>query len=123
MYCCTDCKKTFFNPRECYETHGLKTPPFERHLVCPYCKGSVVPVEVAHCRYCGARLPEGATEYCNNACRHRGEILWRREARRRKLLHDNPISQLIRMVEQYNREHKTNYSYGQYVALILPQGC
>ncbi len=120
MYCCTDCKKQFSNLKECYETHGLQFPPYERYLLCPECGGHVVPISREYCRCCGARLPENVHEYCNKACRRRGERLWKMQARKRVLIENNPINLLVRMVEEYNRTHGTDYSYGKYVALVLP---
>ena len=50
-----------------------------------------------HCRYCGARLKEGRTEYCNDLCRRAGQYLWQKQQRRRR------------------------NSYGYFVAYILPE--
>ncbi|MCQ2478074.1 MAG: hypothetical protein MJ091_02490 [Clostridia bacterium] len=77
--------------------------------------------KIFHCRCCGARLKDGKTEYCNERCRRRGQRLWRLEQiRRRKWLSD-PIGHTVRNVEEYNKSHGTNLSYGQFVAQVLPK--
>ena len=40
----------------------------------------------------------------------------------RRLAKANPISRIAREVEEYNRAHGTDYSYGKYVAYILSEG-
>ncbi len=77
--------------------------------------------KVLHCRCCGARLPAGRTEYCNGQCKSRGMKLWRAEqVRRRKWLTD-PIGVTLKRIDTYNKEHGTDYSYGQFVSLVLPR--
>lgn len=119
MYRCTDCKKSFLNARVVYEKHGLGSPPYERRLVCPICGGEdLKECEVRHCRCCGARLPEGRYDYCNEACRVRGERLWSKQAQRRKKRESDPLCVAVAAVELYNREHKTRLSYGQYISMM-----
>ena len=69
--------------------------------------------------YCGAKLPAGASSYCDEGCRIKGEKMRRREALRRKREHSLPLNVIIRQLEEYNRINGTSYSYGQYVALVL----
>lgn len=121
MYYCPDCGCEFLIPLKQVETHSLSRPPFEEIYLCPCCKGKNFYEKVlSHCRCCGARLSKSGTDYCSQSCRIRGEKLWKKEMLRRKLNLDNPINIIIKEVSNYNAKHKTNYSYGQYVALIRP---
>ena len=76
---------------------------------------------VRHCRYCGARLKDSSLEYCDKNCRIKGQRLWAREQRRRRRWLSNPIGRMVLQVENYNKTHNTNYSYGQFVSLCLPK--
>ena len=46
MYKCNNCCKIFYEPNVAYETHGFTYPPYEKILVCPYCKENGVFEEV-----------------------------------------------------------------------------
>ena len=121
MYECQDCGHHFKFFVQDSEKHGLNTPPYEKYGKCPVCSsGYIREVKVAHCRYCGARLPAGKTDYCNEDCRTRGNELWKREAIRKNLRNTDPLVIMMKQTEEYNRIHGTNYSYGQFVAFILP---
>ena len=63
----------------------------------------------------------GTTGYCSEACRIRGENLRNLERKKRKLLEDSPLNEIVRMTTAYNRQNNTNYSYGQYVAFVIPK--
>ena len=116
MYYCTDCKIHIENPKAVRGKDGREK------LLCPICSEELVFSEPEYCRYCGARLDEGAKDgYCNDYCRRAGRRLWTRELRRRRKIKDDPIARILRMLTSYNREHRTNYSYGQFVALVLPK--
>lgn len=120
MYYCKECGREFESAETITQTHGLLTPPFEEIYVCPFCSGTdISAVQSLHCRCCGARLPDGASSYCNENCRSKGEKMWRREAVRRKRERSLPLNIIIRQLEEYNRMNGTSYSYGQYVALVL----
>jgi len=109
MLICSDCGSQFEKPDTYAETHGFNSPPFEEKRCCPFCKSTNIREKnLTHCRCCGAKL--------TNA----GEELWRRERLRRKLANANPISRIIKEAEEYNRAHGTDYTYGEYVAYILP---
>ncbi len=119
MYRCTDCEKVFISARTVFETHGMVSPPYERRKVCPVCGSeNFTEMVVRHCRCCGARLKEGRYDYCDESCRIRGEKLWQRQARRRRRYESSPLYMKVAKIERYNREHGTDLSYGQYVALI-----
>lgn len=119
MYYCSECENEFQNPVKIYETHNLSAPPYEALYVCPYCKGTnFKKKEIKHCRCCGAKLPTGKVNYCSDSCKLRGEKLWKKEMKRKKLLSDSNLYKLVREVEEYNKINKTKLSYGQYVALM-----
>ncbi len=121
MLICSDCGSQFEKPDTYAETHGFNSPPFEGKRCCPFCKSTNIHEKnLTHCRCCGAKLTNAGGEYCSDACRRRGEELWRRERLRRKLANANPISRIIKEAEEYNRAHGTDYTYGEYVAYILP---
>lgn len=120
MYRCQDCGKKFTNLNYIEERHNLDTPPYEKTGVCPFCSSQrVFPEERRYCRCCGYLLPDGAEEYCNSDCRQRGLKLWNEERRRYRRASRSPISQTVREVENYNKEHGTSLSYGQYVAFVM----
>ena len=121
MLICSDCGSQFEKPEIYLETHGFNAPPFEERRCCPFCKSANIHEKaLTHCRCCGAKLPEGR-EYCSESCRRRGEAMWRAERLRRRLAKANPISRIIKETEEYNKTHGTDYSYGEYVAYILPK--
>jgi len=122
MYYCPDCGSSFEKPEKSYERHSLDNPPYEKIYLCPKCLGdNFFEKSTTHCRCCGAKLRTGLDEYCSDACRKKGEKLWKREIKRRKLILSNPLNQIIKELKIYNQLHSTNYSYGQYIALIRPQ--
>lgn len=116
MYYCTDCKKKFFDPKIYFERHGLDSPPYEKIMLCPYCESEdIAYIEARHCKCCGARLSyDNKGDYCNKACETRGKRLFELEAKRRKLRLVSPLYAAVRAVEEYNKEHGTNLSYGTY---------
>ena len=122
MYICKECKCEFENPAVIKEKHGLENPPFEKLYVCPRCKSTDYKLtKTQYCHCCGAKLPAHLTDYCSDACRTKGEKLWKKELKNKKLLSDSPLYKLVRETEGFNKTHHTNYSYGQYVALQKPQ--
>lgn len=120
MYVCTDCKKKFFDPKIYFERHNLDTPPYEKHLLCPYCESeSIVEIEVRHCHCCGARLSSGNKgDYCNKSCKRRGEALWKMQEENKKHRISSPLFKMMCSLKEYNKKHNTNLSYGQFAALI-----
>lgn len=119
MYLCTQCGCEFKNPVKLTEKHNLDNPPYENIYVCPICKSTNFEKEkVYHCRCCGAKLSGDNKDYCSPACKKKGEQLWLKEIKRKKLLADSSVYSLVREVENYNKNNGTKYSYGQYVALI-----
>ena len=119
MYSCLECGYEFQNPIRLTEKHNLSCPPYENIYVCPHCKANTFKeVKISHCHCCGAKLNENQIDYCSEECKLRGEKLWKKEVKRKKLLADSNLYKLVREVELYNRRNKTSYSYGQYVALV-----
>lgn len=122
MYCCRECGYEFKNPVKLTERHNLDTPPFESIYVCPVCNSCDFEEKpVYYCSCCGAKLGQGKTDYCSEACKSKGEKLWQKELKRKKLLSDSSLYSLVREVEKYNHKNGTKYSYGQYVALVKTQ--
>ncbi len=122
MYYCRSCGSDFEQPKKSYETHCFSDTPFELLYVCPHCKsGNFYEKSTTHCRCCGGRLPKGATEYCSDACRVKGERLWKRELRKKRSILTDPLNIIVRECSLYNRLNGTRYSYGQYVAIVRPR--
>ena len=122
MYYCKDCKGKFERFNILTERHGLDTPPYERIAVCPRCASTNFEEYVlSHCRYCGARLKRRDGVYCNSECRAKGERLWRMEAKRRREFAKSPLNIIVKRLDEYNKEHNTTYSYGQFVSIVLPK--
>ena len=117
MYYCKDCGEEFDFVEVVFETHGLDTPPYERIKRCPYCHGSNYEEKKnTHCSFCGSKL-RNAGEYCSRRCEKAGEIYFARQTENRRKFASSPIAAAVREVAEYNRIHKTKYSYGQYFAL------
>lgn len=122
MYYCKNCGCDFSEPEKFYETHIFSDTPFELFYICPNCKsGNFYEKNLTHCRCCGSRLSKGQAEYCCEACRSKGEKLWKKELKRRKNELTNPLNMVVRECRLYNKVNNTDYSYGQYVALIRPK--
>lgn len=122
MYICKDCKKRFLTPRIFSEPRGDDGFTFERFAICPNCNSdNIEQIEVNYCKCCGKRLPEGKKDYCNNRCRVKGQKMWIKELRRRREIKNDPLFETVLSLDEYNKEHGTRYSYGQFVSLILPK--
>lgn len=122
MYHCQDCKQKFEKPLVEEERHSLTNPPFERYAVCPYCFSErIEEIKTLYCRYCGLPLKDGHTAYCDATCRRKGKRLWHQKQTIVRSMGDNKIGHTVLKLNKYNFEHGTNYSYGQFVALILPK--
>ncbi len=122
MYICNDCQGEFEIPEKLIEKHSLDTSPYESIYVCPFCNSNDFKIKLhTHCRCCGAKLSSTVSEYCSNECKNKGRILWNNELKRRKELLINPINIIIRELENYNRANNTDYSYGEYVAILENQ--
>lgn len=122
MFYCKNCGHEFSEPEKSYETHMFSDAPFELFYMCPNCKSrNFYEKNLTHCRCCGGRLPKDRVEYCCEACELKGEKLWKKELKRRKKELANPLNMVVKECILYNGENNTNYSYGQYVALIRPK--
>ncbi len=122
MFICNACGTEFSEAKILIETHGLTSPPFEKISVCPFCASSNFRETVfSHCRCCGARLRENEMGYCSDACKEKGEALRRKELKRLKERYNSPINEILRKRDEYNLSHNTRYSYGQFVAIIMPK--
>lgn len=122
MYYCPECGLEFSAPKKDFETHGYNSPPFESIYCCPNCNGTSFYEKITtHCRCCGAKIGNNKKDYCSDVCEKKGEKLWMREIKRRKMHLTHPLFSMVREVNLYNSENGTNYSYGQYIALIKPK--
>lgn len=122
MYCCLDCNRKFEKPLKVNERHGLSCPPFESFSVCPFCRSTDFKEVIAsHCRCCGARILDDKNGFCSNACKVQYERLKKAEYKCKKQAFESPLYSLLREVEEYNKLHKTSFSYGQYVAIVKPK--
>ena len=100
-----------------FETHRLDTPPYERHRLCPHCgSSSYERLENTHCRFCGIRLQQPG-EYCSDRCRDAGERYYKAQEENIAIFKNSPVAKAVREVADYNKEHKTKYSYGKYFSL------
>ncbi len=122
MYECLDCGCRFDTVFTDFEKHGLQRPPYEQYSCCPACYSRRIrKVKNLHCRCCGAKLPKERTEYCSDACCKNWYALQNRERKRRKMRFCDQLHTVVRQAEEYNKEHGTRYSYGQFIALIMPR--
>jgi len=120
MFYCEKCGFEFSRPRKIYERHGLQAPPFEEKFVCPNCSSEkFYEKKVTHCRCCGAKILKSDSLYCSERCREKGEKLYALERKRRQIREESPINEIVKKVKEFNLSNNKNYSYGQYVALIL----
>ena len=117
MFICNKCGLSFETPAISYITHGLDTPPYESVVRCSSCLSTDIEFKAkSYCGFCGLEIKEGE-KYCNSYCEKMGEEYFRREEERRKQIAEFDVSKAIAEVEEYNRTHGTNYSYGRYFAL------
>lgn len=123
MFYCENCGYEFDSPETVTEKHHLTSPPFESICVCPACRSTNFYERTpSHCRCCGAKLKLGSnSNYCSDACKRKGMELTAREKRRIKYLKENSLYKTVRLCESYNKANGTNFSYGQFVALVLPK--
>lgn len=117
MYYCKDCKKEFKIPKVINETHFMPSGE-EVYRVCPICLSkNVIKKPPRFCKYCGARLYVKG-DYCNKTCERRAKEVWERERRRKRDWLASALYSAIKEVENYNKEHGTNLSYGQYFGVV-----
>lgn len=121
MYYCKNCTGEFITAETVTETHGLPTPPYEEMLHCPLCgSNDYYEKTVKHCHCCGAKIIGGEGEYCSSTCRNKGERMWSEQIDKNRKMYVSEINKALREVEAYNEENRTNYSYGQFVAIVRP---
>lgn len=114
MYYCPDCRKEFEFVKISFEHHERGS---EKVHLCPFCDSTgFVEKRGVYCRYCGMKI--GANEkYCSYTCKRAGEKLFKKQAERDKFKKENPLYNAINEVDEYNKSHNCNLSYGQYFAL------
>ncbi len=116
MYKCKKCGAVF----NCYDIFMERYYPSVMPSVpakhCPSCKSEKVTVyDGKYCACCGIVIDEWQ-EYCSAECEHTAKLLQEREEKRKRLVRSFEISLAVREVEDYNREHGTRLSYGEYFA-------
>ncbi len=122
MYRCTDCKEKITHPKAINEYHNTYCELPKTSLVCPECESEKIEeIKIKYCRCCGRRLSEGRTDYCSISCRKQGDKIFDEQKKRMLHIKSSPIYATVRELEKYNRENKTNISYGQFVAYVWPK--
>ena len=117
MYQCQDCKQKTEHPAHRAQADN----PYAPITFCPHCGGTRIQrLEVRYCHGCGIRLAPGRTDYCSTLCKKRAEQLFAAQIRRAKYRQSHPLTVVCEQMERYNAAHGTRYSYGQFVAYILP---
>lgn len=117
MYHCTDCKSFFNTPLKRNRGDCAFGKDCGSSLLCPFCKSANIKVyEPQYCRCCGRRLKKGERLYCSRACMKNGERLYNEQRQNKIRIKNSPIYVLVRKLKEYNEQHKTNLSYGQFVA-------
>lgn len=117
MYECLNCGKTGNIPLIDYQRHDLTLPPWEAVLRCPKCKSTELKhIPKTFCGFCGQETKEGK-KYCNHICEKLGEEYRKKQEEKRRLIQQFDVTRAIAEVDEYNRLHNTDYSYGKYFAL------
>lgn len=117
MYYCKDCKNFFETPVKLRESDYSFGIDCEISYYCPCCKSSrIKKIEVEYCRCCGKKLKKGQHVYCSSLCLKNGERLYKLQREHKKKLLNSPVYVIVRQLKEYNEKHKTNLSYGQFVA-------
>ena len=117
MYHCTDCKSFFTAPLKTGGSGHTSKDSFEVSLFCPFCKSAYIEIyEPQYCRCCGRKLKNDKHLYCSRACLKNGERLYRIQKENKERIKNSPIYVIARKLKEYNKLHKTNLSYGQFVA-------
>ena len=114
LYYCPDCRKEFEFVKISFQYSEKGS---EKLHLCPFCDSTNFKERKGvYCRYCGMRI--GAHErYCSNACRRAGEKLFKKQEENQRKKLENPLFNAINEVDEYNKNHNCNLSYGQYFAL------
>ncbi len=116
MYKCKKCDAVFNYCDIFMERFYPNVLPSAVRKHCPSCKSDRVTLyDGKYCACCGVAIDEWQ-EYCSAECEHTAKILREREEKRKRLVRSLEISVAVREVENYNREHGTRLSYGEYFA-------
>ncbi len=117
MYSCKKCKSDFLDPlierndREKDILFGGVS------LLCPHCGSDKIEYQKPRfCKFCGLRV-SGKKDYCNDICEGLGIKYKKFQEEKRKKIEEFEVSKAIVEVDTYNKEHNTDYSYGEYFAL------
>ncbi len=122
MYVCTDCGRKFEKPLKIKESETEALTVARSYFVCPECKSENIKEKpIRYCKCCGRRMGDTNENYCSLTCKKQGEILFERQRQRGIHIKNSPIYKTVRMLEAYNKEHKTFLTYGQFTANVLPK--
>lgn len=115
MYYCSDCRREF----EFAKVYFEPTPKgSEKFLLCPFCDSmEFFEKKGEYCSYCGRRVPYVGKRYCCESCRRAGEKLFQRQKEQEEKRKLSPLYRAVNEVDEYNRRHGCQLSYGQYYAL------
>ena len=118
MFYCENCESYFDSPLIIRESHGAPEPYFEEREVCPHCESrDYKGIYSGYCRCCGRKIPS-TRQYCNESCRKAGEEMWLKQRQRQEQRKKDPMYITLAQIDLYNKEHGTNLSYGQYIAVM-----
>ncbi|MBO7217962.1 MAG: hypothetical protein J6V50_04600 [Clostridia bacterium] len=115
MYQCKNCKEEFSLPVVDYHIHRDINKAVS---YCPHCMSeNISKIEVCYCAFCGENVVPKEQKYCDDTCKKLGEMLEKRRAEREKTVQQFNVQSAIKEVDDYNKAHGTNYTYGLYFAL------
>lgn len=117
MYYCPDCGSEFEKPKKISKTNlNILT---DVYLACPECSSRVFHIKNStHCRCCGAKLTDGAVDYCSAECRNKIYKLHKEHLRIKLIGTNKSLAGFVRQNEINNIRYGTNYSYGQFTNLL-----
>lgn len=115
MYECKKCKAEFSLPVVELAPSGDLN---EAVTYCPNCMSvHIRKIEVKKCAFCLKETALKGEKYCSDICRKFGEESEKRSAENQKKKQAFDVAKAIKEVDEFNKIHRTNYSYGQYFAL------
>lgn len=115
MYECKKCKSEFSLPVVEFARSGDINDVVS---YCPNCMSiHISKVEVKKCAFCLKKTALKGEKYCSDFCKKFGEESEKKSAESRKKVQEFDVAKAIIEVDEFNKEHRTNYSYGQYFAL------
>lgn len=115
MYECKNCKAEFSLPVVEFAKSGDINDVVR---YCPNCMSlHIDKIEVKKCAFCLKERVSRGEKYCSDFCKRFGEESEKRSAERKRKVQEFDVAKAIVEVDEYNKKHRTSYSYGQYFAL------